>query len=41
VRLSELALDLGDALEALDLNPLIAAPQGCMAVDALVVPRPR
>jgi acyl-CoA synthetase (NDP forming) len=39
VRLSELALDLGDGVEALDINPLIAGPAGCMAVDALVVPR--
>jgi hypothetical protein len=39
VRLSELALDLGDSLDALDVNPLIAGPDGCMAVDALVAPR--
>ncbi len=37
VRLSVLALDLGDRLAALDVNPLIASPTGCMAVDALVV----
>ncbi len=39
VRLSMLALDLGDRLAALDVNPLIAGPEGCMAVDALVVAR--
>ena len=39
VRLSVLATDLGDLLEGLDVNPLIAHPAGCMAVDALVVPR--
>ncbi len=39
VRLSLLAEDLGDLLEALDVNPLIAAPEGCLAVDALVLPR--
>lgn len=39
VRLSVLADDLGDLLEGLDVNPLIAHPAGCMAVDALVVPR--
>jgi acyl-CoA synthetase (NDP forming) len=39
VRLSALAIDLGDRLEALDVNPLIAGPEGCVAVDALVVPR--
>jgi len=38
VRLSILAVDLGPALAALDVNPLIAGPDGCVAVDALVVP---
>jgi acyl-CoA synthetase (NDP forming) len=38
VRLSALAVDLGPALAALDVNPLIAGPDGCVAVDALVVP---
>lgn len=40
VRLSVLAADLGDLLTALDVNPLIVSPAGCLAVDALVVPRP-
>jgi hypothetical protein len=39
VGLSWLALDLGDHLEALDANPVICAPDGCVAVDALVIPR--
>jgi acyl-CoA synthetase (NDP forming) len=39
MRLSALAADLGDALDALDINPLIALPDGCMAVDALVIPK--
>jgi acyl-CoA synthetase (NDP forming) len=39
LRLSVLALDMGDRLAALDVNPLIASPEGCMAVDALAVPR--
>jgi hypothetical protein len=39
VSLSTLALDLGDRLVALDVNPLIAGPDGCVAVDALVVAR--
>ena len=38
LRLSTLAVDLGPALAALDVNPLIAGPDGCVAVDALVVP---
>jgi acyl-CoA synthetase (NDP forming) len=38
-RLSVLAADLGDLLEALDVNPVIVSPQGCVAVDALVITR--
>ncbi|HSK97210.1 MAG TPA: acetate--CoA ligase family protein [Euzebyales bacterium] len=38
VRLSVLARTLGDRLAALDANPLICGPGGCVAVDALVVP---
>jgi hypothetical protein len=38
VRLSEVALDLGGRLAAVDVNPLVAGPDGCVAVDALVVP---
>jgi acyl-CoA synthetase (NDP forming) len=37
VRLSALAVDLGDRLAAVDVNPLVAGPHGCVAVDALVV----
>jgi acyl-CoA synthetase (NDP forming) len=40
VRLSVLAVDLGDRLAALDANPLVAGPAGCLAVDALVVQAP-
>lgn len=39
VRLSVLAADLGDLIDGLDINPLIAGPDGCWATDALVVPR--
>ena len=38
--LSALACELGDALDALDINPLICGPGGAVAVDALVVTRP-
>ncbi len=36
--LSRLACDLGDAIEALDINPLVCAPDGALAADVLVVP---
>jgi len=39
VGLSDLALELGDRLEALDVNPLICGPRGAVAVDALAIPR--
>ena len=39
VAISQLALELGDELEALDVNPLIVGPRGATAVDALVVPK--
>jgi len=35
--LSALAEDLGDELEALDVNPLICGPTGAVAVDALAI----
>ncbi len=38
-RLSVLAADLGDLLSALDVNPVIVSPTGCVAVDALVITR--
>ena len=38
-RLSVLAADLGDLLDAFDVNPVIASTDGCLAVDALVIPR--
>jgi hypothetical protein len=37
-RLSVLAGDLGDLIGALDVNPLIVGPKGCVAVDALIEP---
>ena len=39
--LSRLACDLGDALDALDINPLICGPSGAVAADVLLsTPRP-
>jgi len=35
-RLSVLAADLGDLIAAVDVNPVIVGPKGCVAVDALV-----
>ena len=37
--LSALAMELGDDLAALDVNPLICGPSGAIAVDALAIPR--
>jgi acetate---CoA ligase (ADP-forming) len=37
--LSALACELGDELEALDVNPLICGPAGAIAVDVLAVRR--
>jgi acyl-CoA synthetase (NDP forming) len=37
--LSQLAAELGDVLEAVDINPLICGPAAAVAVDALVIPR--
>ena len=40
VALSRLACDLGDMLDALDINPLICGPSGAVAADVLAVLRP-
>lgn len=39
-RFSLIAATLGDRIAEIDVNPLIAGPDGCIAVDALVVGRP-
>jgi acyl-CoA synthetase (NDP forming) len=36
---SHLATEIGDALDAVEANPVIASPVGAIAVDALVLPR--
>jgi hypothetical protein len=41
VGMSWLAHDLGDHLDSLDANPVICGPDGCVAVDALVIPSGR
>lgn len=38
-RLGAMADALGDVLSEVDLNPLLVSADGCVAVDALVVPR--
>ena len=38
LKLSTLAMELGPDLNALDINPLISNPRGCIAVDVLVEP---
>jgi hypothetical protein len=38
VALSWLAHDLGKHIDALDANPVICGSDGCVAVDALVLP---
>ena len=39
VALSDLAVDVGDLVAELDVNPLSVSSQGCLAMDALVVPQ--
>jgi acyl-CoA synthetase (NDP forming) len=36
---SQIAVELGDAIAALDVNPLVVTPDGAIAVDALALPR--
>jgi hypothetical protein len=38
-RFSVLCAALGPALAEMDVNPVIATPEGCLAVDALIVRR--
>jgi len=38
MRVQRLAVDLAGEIAELDINPLVARPDGCVALDALVVP---
>jgi acyl-CoA synthetase (NDP forming) len=38
VRVSQIAVELGDVIAALDLNPLIVTPSGAVVVDTLLIP---
>ncbi len=40
VGFSQLATELGDTLDAVEANPVIASPEGAVAVDLLVIARP-
>ena len=40
VAVSRLARDHGDRISALDLNPVVATPDGAVAVDVLIIPSP-
>jgi acyl-CoA synthetase (NDP forming) len=39
VAVAQIAVELGDALDALDVNPVLAGRGGCVAVDVLVLSR--
>jgi acetate---CoA ligase (ADP-forming) len=38
VAVSRLARDHGHRIDALDLNPVLATPEGAVAVDVLIIP---
>jgi acyl-CoA synthetase (NDP forming) len=41
VKVGRLAQDLADDVAELDINPLVVRPRGAVALDGLVVTRPR
>ena len=36
---SVLVASLGDAIDEIDINPIIVSAGGCIAVDAMIVPQ--
>jgi acyl-CoA synthetase (NDP forming) len=39
MKVQRLAMDLSNEIAELDINPLVALPRGCVALDSLVIPR--
>ena len=39
MRVQRIAVDGHDTIAELDINPLLARPNGCVALDALVIPK--
>ncbi|TMK53382.1 MAG: CoA-binding protein, partial [Actinobacteria bacterium] len=39
MKVQRLAMDLSNQIAELDINPLVALPKGCVALDALIVTR--
>ncbi len=39
LRLAQFAVDCGDLIAELDINPLITGPKGAVVVDALIIPK--
>ena len=39
MKVQRLAMDLSGEIAELDINPLVALPKGCVALDALIVTR--
>lgn len=37
-KFSVMVADLGDLVQEIDINPMLALPKGCVALDALIVP---
>ncbi len=37
-KFSVMVADLGELVQEIDINPMLALPKGCVALDALIVP---